>query len=122
MKRLKLGALAILLILIASACGPRVETRKLRSGREVRILEVAPTKFSDGTEALMVKYQTHQPMDDLAGLKAEAQEIWAEFKVEAERANAEGAILNANSDPPGKAHSFLLKKDSDGTWFEVGSR
>ena len=70
----------------------------------------------------MLKYMTDVKIDDRAALRKEADEIWVDFRPEAEKANVSSVILSANSVPSGgiiqtgQAYNFVFQKDPSGVW------
>jgi hypothetical protein len=97
----------------------------LASGRKIRILSIGKMHFSQGPTALMLKYQTATPIDDLPALQAEADEIWERFRFDVEKAQLTVGLLNANEPPKGfiistsRAFTFVFKKSSDGRWSKM---
>ncbi len=118
---------AILLLLLAasslSACtGPRTTSQKLVSGRTIRVISIAPMTFKESGPALIFKYQTDIKLDQMQPLSQEVDEIWADFKPQAEKAGVKGVAVSANEAPHGwpiytnKAFTFVFVKQPDGTW------
>lgn len=122
----KLAALGMLLCLTACGCGgqsaPRYEVRTLASGKPLKVLGVGTLNFPQGGPALMLKYVSDVGLDDRTALSKEADEIWAGFQSEAEKAGVGSVILSANSPPGGgiiqhgRAFNFVYQKDSTGAW------
>jgi len=83
---------------------------------------VTAMNFPQGGPALMLKYMTDVKIDDRVALRKEADEIWADFRPEAEKANVSSVILSANSIPSGgiiqrgQAYNFVFQKDPSGVW------
>ena len=102
--------------------GPRSEVRTLSSGKPLRVLGVGTMNFTEGSPALMLRYQTDLKLEDQVALRKEADEIWADFKSDVERANVGSAILSANSVPQGtiiqksQSYNFVFVKDPNGEW------
>lgn len=65
-------------------------------------------------------------MDDVEALQKEVEEIWADFRSNAERAEATNVVISANTPPRGwpistnRSYGFVFKKASDGTWEQYG--
>lgn len=129
-RRLALGGLV--LCLMASGCRlvepPPHQLRKLPSGKTIKVTSVAAINFAEGGRALMMKYLTDINIDDRLALRREADEIWADFKLEVERANVSTAILSANSLPGGgiiqrgRGYNFVFQKDASGAWRGLGDK
>lgn len=107
---------------------PRIAERnvlKLPSGNEVRILDVRKLTFSNSAPAVMIKYQTKLKIDDLRALRKEAEEVWPNFKAEAEKHGLKNAVLSANESPKevlgaivtgNQGYNFPFTRFDDGTW------
>jgi hypothetical protein len=76
----------------------------------------------------MLQYQTDTKMEDVAALRREAEEIWADFKVDVEKAGFSNAILSAHSIPQGtfirtgQSYNFAFVKNSSGEWTYANDR
>ena len=116
------GSLVALSLISCTSRGPTYQVRTLSSGKPLRVLGVGTINFPEGGPALMLQYQTDIKLDDLAALRKEADEIWADFKGDVERANVGSAILSANSVPQGiiikkgQSYNFIFVKQSGGEW------
>lgn len=123
-RRFALAVTAGLIVWLTAGCasGPQYQVKKLPSGKEIKVLSLTTMSFSSGPPALMLKYQTDLPMDDVPALQAEANEVMDVLKIDADRANVTRAVVSANDDPKGffvkqgKSHNFLYEKRPDGTW------
>ena len=71
-KRSSSTLLALTAVVFLSACtsSPRYTVRKLRSGREVKVLRITPIRFGNGSSALMLNYQTDLDISNLPALRA----------------------------------------------------
>jgi hypothetical protein len=121
--KLVFGILAVLgFIQCGGASAPPSQARTLPSGRTIQVLGVGTINFPEGGPALMLKYETGIDIKDQAALRQEADEIWVDFRTEAERANVASAILSANSKPRGvlmqqaQGYNFVFQRDSTGAW------
>jgi hypothetical protein len=118
-----LVCLAVILFLACRLGGlPPHQVRKLSSGKSVKVQSVTDVNFGDGRRTFMVKYLTDIKIDDRLALRREADEIWVDFKAEAERANVSSAVLSATSlsgggiIPRGRSYNFVFQKDAAGVW------
>jgi hypothetical protein len=72
-------------------------------------------------------YQTDIDIKDVPKLHEEALDIWSEFKIDAENAKVNDAIISANSVPQGgfiqssSGHNFIFTKDQSGEWHELSN-
>lgn len=121
---LKVFSFLVLVALAGCSVGsvPNYKVRQLSSGKSLRVLGVGPMNFPDSGPALVLKYETDVKFDDQAGLRKEADEIWADFKADVEKTNVSSAVLSANSPPKGtiirqaQGFNFVFVKLADGTW------
>jgi len=121
---LKVFSLSVVVALAGCTVGsvPNYQVRQLSSGKSLRVLGVGQMNFPDSGPALVLKYETDIKFDDQAGLRKEADEIWADFKAEVEKSNVGSAVLSANSPPQGaiiqraQGFNFVFVKQADGTW------
>jgi len=115
---LAITAIALSLALTANAVAGQAT---LGSGKTVEILSMGPMMFGDGQKALMLKYQTALPIDDVVALRKEADEVWDRFVVDVEKAGYDQAIISANEPAQGtlvthnKSYNFIYEK-KDGSW------
>ena len=124
MNRTALSLTLFLLVCFAVGCasGPRYQLKKLPSGKEIKMLSLTTMTYSSGPPAVIFKYQTDLAIDDVAALRAEANEIMGVLAVDAERANVTRAMVSASDEPKGmvfkqvKSYNFLFEKRPDGTW------
>jgi hypothetical protein len=94
----------------------------LHSGKVLKVLSTGRMRFSDGTQAVTIQYETNIPTADVSALRAEADEIWPDLQHEVEQANVGAAILMAS--PPQRAsfishsrsYNFAYVRANDGTW------
>jgi len=119
-----LSALVMACTLVGCTGGPPSRVRRLKSGREVKVLSVMPIVFSSGERTLMLKYETDLDFSDKAKLHEEVLDIWSEFVSDAERAGVQSAIISANTVPQGgiikkgQMFNFVFKKTPSGQWQE----
>jgi hypothetical protein len=94
----------------------------LPSGKEIKVLGMGKIVFSQDKPALMLKYQTDLSLDDKPALREEVEEIWASFRINAEKEKMSNAIISANELPKGglvstsRSYNFVFRKSEDGTW------
>jgi hypothetical protein len=135
---------ACALLLVAAACGNGAEASSgqgapagsagegtrfrmvaLPSGRSVKVLGVKPMHFAEGPPSLMLSYETGIPLDSVAPLAAEADEIFASFKADAESGGFSGSILSANEPPGngiisrGQGFDFIFQRAMNGVWTRL---
>ena len=114
--------LAAAVIVASCNATPQYTTQRLPSGREIKVVSVTKMFFTKGDPALMLSYQTDLAIDDLDGLRREAEEIWPIFRVDVERAQVKGAIISARDAPTGlfikknRVHNFIIVKNADNSW------
>ena len=118
--RRRFAALALPLLL---ACGGGEVTKTLPSGHAFRILRGGQVRFSDGSTAAMVVFETERRPEDLKGIRAEAEELWNAYRSDIERTGATTAILQANQpkhvlllQKGGVIAGFTWEKQADGSW------
>lgn len=89
----------------------------LPSGRKIFITGATKTTFNSGPvpSALVLNYQTQVPIDNMADLRAEADEVWSLFKKDVENADqSSGALRPVNGS---KGFGFVYMKRPDDTWY-----
>jgi hypothetical protein len=98
------------------------QTVVLGSGKSVELISGGPIFFAQGKpSALMLKYRTTVPIDDLVALRKEVDEIWDRFVVDAERGGYQQAVISATGPEKGfiitssKSYNFVFLKQN-GTW------
>lgn len=107
--------------------GPDPSNYKLKtlsSGRQVKIISMGIIQFAPGGDppALHLRYQTDLSMLDIPELREEADAIWEDFRIEAEKGGYTGALISAFPSPTndkvkqGSSYNFTWKKDGQGTW------
>ncbi len=117
----------ILCSAIALNCGSQqnLSVRTLPSGKLVKVIGIGPVTFADGTTSIMLQYLTDFGIADSMRVRMEVEEIWQEFRKDAEKAQTSVAIISACEDPSvsaierGKAFNFVFQKGPDGTWKMV---
>lgn len=125
---MKLSSLLLLLCsAVALNCGSQqsLSVRTLPSGKMVKVIGIGPVTFGDGTTSIMLQYLTDFGIADSLRVRMEVEEIWQEFRKDAEKAQTSVAIISACEDPSGsaiergKAFNFVFQKGSDGEWKMV---
>jgi hypothetical protein len=117
------GFLVIASLLVGCGSGqPQYTEVRLPSGKVVKVLGTGMLHFSQDDPALMLKYQTERSLDEKVALQQEVNEIWANFRFDADRANVKNAVIAANEPPQGRfitsnrSFNFVFKKSPDGVW------
>jgi hypothetical protein len=112
----------LLMVLVACTQGPAYRTQALPSGKSVKVLGMTKMFFRQGDPALILKYQTDLPIDDVPGLAKEADEIWPLFRINVEKAGLSSGAITATTPPEGhivkrsKTYTFVYTKATDGQW------
>jgi hypothetical protein len=110
---------------MVNACstqGPPYKITKLPSGKEIKIISIGKISFSNDSPALMLKYQTDMNIDDKVTLKKEVEDIWSAFRIDADKANMQNAIISANEAPSGiiisknRTYNYVFIKSYEGNW------
>lgn len=120
-----LTVLALACTLFGCTFGQPTQVRRLKSGREIKVMSEMKIFFTGGEPALMLKYQTNLDLTDQAKLHDEVMDIWSEFRSDADRAGVQNAMISAISVPQGgiiktsQGSSFLFKKTPSGQWQEI---
>jgi hypothetical protein len=120
------GILLVALFVFAGSDALASQPLTLGSGRSVEVLAVGPLQSTHGWTGLMLKYRTEIPLNDVARLRQEVDEIWERLVVDAERANYTNAVISANDAETGfivtknNSYNFVFKK-SDGSWRTLES-
>jgi hypothetical protein len=120
--RPRVGVVGILVVAIGCAkAGPPTEAVTLtsvgRSGRSMR-----PIQFTEAPPGLALSYETDLKVSDREALRKEATEIWQDFRVDADRAKVQSAIIMANEKATGfivthnNSYNFVFERRGDGSW------
>ncbi len=123
--RLVLISTLVLIAALLSSCtaGPQYQERTLPSGRVVKILGMMRMNFSQGSPALLLRYQTDLKVSDKDELRKEVDDIWTAFQVDADKGEFKSAIISANEKPTGfifkksSGYNFVFEKRADGQWY-----
>ena len=111
-----------ILALFSCHPAPKGPLLKLPSGKEIRIVQVGTMYFSADKPGWMLKYETKTPISNVAELRQEALEVWAQYQSAVESDGSSSAILSANEPMPNtfmsrtSGHNFVVEKQPDGTW------
>ncbi|MBS1766835.1 MAG: hypothetical protein JST05_05450 [Acidobacteria bacterium] len=99
--------------------------KTLPDGRSVRVLRGGQVKFSDGSTAAMVVFETERKPDDLKGIHAEAEGVWTLYRPDIEKTGQTKAIIQANQakhvlllQKGGVIAGYTWEKSADGGWIE----
>ena len=112
---------------VACVGGPATTPHVLSTGRTIRIISIASMSGSFG-QALALSYQTDMKVNDVDGLRNEVAEIWADFRIEADKARVDTAIIMANEIPTGAiithndSFNFVFERKPDIGWAEAGAK
>jgi hypothetical protein len=113
------------LLVPAIACttsGPPTKTVTLSSGKQIRVRSMGPLQFTQAPPGLALSYETDLKISDREALRREATEIWQDFRLDAERAKVQSAIIMANEKPTGfiithnNSYNFVFERRGDGSW------
>ena len=117
---------SFLLLLFAVSCGGgdarNAQTLKLPSGKQVKVTGVGPMSFQQGGSALVMNYETEIPIENLAALRSEVNEIWGVFQKDVEAAGVKAGVIRATHYEgsglvrDGKGYGFVYVKGDDGKW------
>src|SRR5258708_5549330 len=97
--------LLLLCSVVALNCGSQqsLTVRTLPSGKLVKVIGIGPITFADGTTSIMLQYLTDFGIADSVRVRMEVEEIWQEFRKDAEKAQTNVAIISACEDPTASA-------------------
>jgi hypothetical protein len=115
------------LLLMSGSAALASQIITLGSGKSVEILSVGPLQSTQGWSSLMLKYRTSIPLDQLATLRQEADEIWERLVVDAERGHYPTAVISAGGPEQGgiiktgKSYNFVFEK-RDASWRTFESK
>jgi len=123
----------VLLLLFAlstliPATSTSAEFRTLPSGKRIEFLSLVHLTSGAGEKALMLKYRTEIPIENIAALEREADEIWAVFRFDVERTGLTIGILSANEPETSllgsyvtanKSHQFGYQRSPGGAWVKM---
>jgi hypothetical protein len=119
----RLACAGILVGVIAcTTSGPPTTSVTLTSGKQIRVRSVGPITFTQAPPGLALSYETDLKISDREALRKEATDIWQDFRVDADRAKVQSAIIMANERPSGfiishnKSYNFVFERRSDGSW------
>ena len=97
--------------------------KALPDGHSVRILRGGQVRFSDGSTAAMVVFETERKPDDLKAIRAEAGEVWELYRPDIAKTGQTKAIIQANQpkhvlllQKGGVIAGFTWEKQADGSW------
>jgi hypothetical protein len=118
----RLCVLGVLAVAMACRSGPPTKTITLRSGKPIRVRSIGPITFTEAPPGLALSYETDLKISDREALRREATEIWQDFRIDADRAKVQSAIIMANEKPTGfiithnAGYNFVFERRSDGSW------
>jgi hypothetical protein len=116
----------IALVVASFWCGgcsrPSAPLTTLPSGKQVKITSIVPMHFSNGSDAMILNCETDIPIDDMADLRKEVDEIWVIFQKNVEGASMTSGVIRVTH-PEGsglithsKGFGFVYEKRADGQW------
>jgi len=93
----------------------------LASGRTIRLLALAQTG-PETSPAVVLRYQTELPLDNIAAVRGEADEVWNKLREQIESEGAQAALLQPTGSVEGwvfpfaSSRKFAWKKNESGQW------
>jgi hypothetical protein len=101
---------------------PQAPLYTLPSGKQIRILSVIPAHFPQGPPTLIMNCETDIPIEEMAALRKEVDEIWEIFRTDVESAHMTMAAIRMTHNEgtgwitTGKGYGFVYEKRADGKW------
>jgi hypothetical protein len=95
---------------------------RLPSGKEIKFMGIYKVVVKHDSPALAFRYETNIPIDNMAELKKEAEEIWKYFKIDVEKAKHDWAVIRAEFPRKGfivttnRSYGFIIEKDGNDKW------
>jgi hypothetical protein len=80
---------------------------------------IRPMHFPNGTDALVLNCETDISVDDMAGLRTEAEEIWSIFRKDVESAGTTNGVIRITHPEGGglvtqsKGYGFVIEKRAE---------
>ena len=117
--------LTVSLAVVAWCGGCRRHVSKLYalpSDKKVHLVSAGPGHFRKGLDALVVNCESDVPLEDEARLRREANEIWTDYRGQAERANLKFGIVRilhtevSGSVTQTECLGFTFVRRPDGWW------
>lgn len=95
-----LGRLLLTVLVLAGPALGRAEAEPFRvnSGQVLEVISIKPEKTERG-RALVMLFSTGTPMNDIHGLRKEADQLWEHLSVNAEAGNFRRAVIRATPAP-----------------------
>ena len=115
----------LLAFAFASQAQEPVKITTLPSGKQVKVISIGKIFFTEGKPALVLNYQTDLSIDDLPALEKEADEIWASFRIDVEKAGLDYGAVRANEKSSGfiittsRGYGFVYERDAKGQWLRL---
>ena len=130
MAALRSGLLIALMtfVLVGSSSAENYKVITLPSGKQIKALGIVRLAFTKGTPALMFKYQTDLPIDDIPALEKESDEIWSGFRFDVEKEGFTNAVISPTDEPKGfivttsKSYNFVYVRDASGQWSRLPNK
>jgi hypothetical protein len=119
-------ATLLLVLLTGLWCGgcsrPPTTNYSLASGRQIPVRSITTVHFQNHTSALVMACETPISLDDKPALRKEADEIWATFHKDVEKAQVTGGVIRMYSSAgkswftQNKNYGFVFEHDLHGKW------
>lgn len=116
-------ALSLLVFFLSCAASAQVSTLKLGSGKQVKVIKAGPAFGAGGKRlGVMLQYETELKVSNRAALRAEADEVFAAVRSDAEKGNETDVIISAVERSTGGiiskslGYNFVFQKAKDGKW------
>ena len=116
-------ALSLLVFLSCVALAQVSPTLKLGSGKQVKVIKAGPVFGAGGKRlGVMFQYETELKITDKIALRAEADEVFATIRSDAEKGKETSVIVSAVERPMGgiitksSGYNFVFEKGQDGKW------
>jgi hypothetical protein len=102
-----------LIVAMASLWTPVIasEFRVLPSGKRIEILSLGLLQATDCL-ALVLKYRTQMPIEDILSLVREAEEIWPIFRVDVEKGRYKCAVIGAHGPEKAVVGTLITQNQS----------
>jgi hypothetical protein len=129
-------SVTVLAAVVASACeepGSKqnnlsttsaVQEITLSSGKIIRVADIRQRESAELGTTLTLEYFTEFKVDFAEkyhkALQHEVEEIWAEFRPDAEKAGARTVFIVPTDPNTHESISFALRRDKDGSWQKSG--
>ena len=126
----------VLAAVVAAACEERppdrdsssttsaVQERTLSSGKIIKVADIRQKESAELGATLIFEYFTELKIDFVEehhkALQHEAEEIWIDFRLDAEKAGAQTVFIIPTNPNTHESLSFALRRVQDGSWQKSG--